>query len=62
VVPTVFFEITFGARSFNLCCYIATARTFEMFKLCLKAICRLLGQPCLWCTHNGTLYRQVLRL
>jgi hypothetical protein len=55
VVSTVFFEITFGARSFNLCCDIATAGTFEMFKLCLKAIGCLLGQPGLWCTHNGTL-------
>jgi hypothetical protein len=43
VVSTVFFEITFGARSFNLRCDIATARAFEMFKLCLKAICCLLG-------------------
>jgi hypothetical protein len=55
VVSTIFFEITFGARSFNLCCDIATAGTFEMFKLCLKAIGCLLGQPGLWCTHNGTL-------
>jgi hypothetical protein len=43
VVSTVLLEITFGARSFNLRCDIATARAFEMFKLCLKAICCLLG-------------------
>jgi hypothetical protein len=43
VVSTVLLEITFGARCFNLRCDIATARAFEMFKLCLKAICCLLG-------------------